>query len=63
MSEKDGHSEEKVDFWGNSYTQHYDSNGNKSGYSEEKESFFGNMRWSSFSLHKTLLAPRLIVDC
>ncbi len=21
------------------------------------------VRWSSFSLHKTLLAPRLIVDC
>ena len=42
MSEKSGYSEEKEDFWGNKYTQNYDSDGNKTGWSEEKESFWGN---------------------
>ena len=38
MSDKDGRSEEKTDFWGNKYTQHYDNEGNKIATSEEKES-------------------------
>lgn len=42
MSDKEGRSEEKTDFFGNKYTQHYDSDGNKSGWSEEKTDFFGD---------------------
>jgi len=36
MSEKSGRSEEKTDWLGNKYTQHYDADGNKCGWSEEK---------------------------
>lgn len=42
MSEKSGRSEEKEDFWGNKYTQHYDADGNKCGRSEEETDFWGN---------------------
>jgi hypothetical protein len=35
-------SENKSDFWGNNYTQHYDDNGNESGTSESKTTFFGD---------------------
>src|SRR3972149_4938829 len=36
MSEKSGRAEEKTDWLGNKYTQHYDADGNKCGWSEEK---------------------------
>lgn len=36
MSKKSGRSEEKTDWLGNKYTQHYDADGNKCGWSEEK---------------------------
>lgn len=42
MSDKSGRSEEKEDFWGNKYTQHYDEDGDKTGWSEQKEDFWGN---------------------
>jgi hypothetical protein len=42
MSEKEnGWSEEKEGFFGDKYTQHYNSDGDKIGWSEEKEGFFG----------------------
>ncbi|HEX8353056.1 MAG TPA: SH3 domain-containing protein [Pyrinomonadaceae bacterium] len=41
MSDKSGRSEEKEDFWGNKYTQHYDGDGNETGWSEQKEDFWG----------------------
>ena len=42
MSEKSGRSEEKTDWLGNRYTQHYDADGNKCGWSEEKMDLWGN---------------------
>ena len=43
MSDEDeGHSEEKTDFWGNKYIQHYDSNGEPDGYTTYEKSFFGD---------------------
>ena len=42
MSKKDGWTEEKTDFWGNTYTQQYDQDGNKAGWSEEKTGVFGD---------------------
>ena len=39
---KSGRSEKKTNFWGKTYTQHYDAKGNKSGRSERKEGFWGN---------------------
>jgi len=42
MSDKKGWSEEKTDFWGDKYTDHYDQDGNKTGWSEEKTDFFGD---------------------
>ncbi|WP_439577375.1 peptidoglycan-binding domain-containing protein [Elioraea sp.] len=37
-----GWSEEKEDWLGNKYTQHYDDSGNKTGWSEHKEDWLGN---------------------
>lgn len=37
-----GKSEEKTDFWGNKYTQHYDDDGNESGRTTNETDFWGN---------------------
>lgn len=41
MGKKKGRSEKKTNWFGQSYIQHYDSDGKKSGRSERKETFFG----------------------
>ncbi|KAB2889575.1 MAG: hypothetical protein F9K32_12250 [Desulfobulbaceae bacterium] len=41
MTQKKGRSEKKTGWLGNSYIQHYDSEGNKNGRSVRKEGFFG----------------------
>lgn len=41
MADKKGRSEERTDFFGNKYTQHYDEHGNKAGRSEERTGFLG----------------------
>jgi hypothetical protein len=42
MGDKGGRSEEKEGFFGNKYTQHYDTDGSKAGTSEGQEGFWGN---------------------
>jgi hypothetical protein len=42
MSDKSGYSEERTDWLGNKYTQHYDKDGNKAGYSDERTDWLGN---------------------
>jgi hypothetical protein len=42
VSDKKGRSEERTDWFGDKYTQHYDKDGNKVGRSEERSDWFGD---------------------
>jgi hypothetical protein len=45
------HSEEKTDFLGNKYTEHYDDDGQKVGESREREDFLGNKYSEHTDIH------------